>query len=549
MAKIFSVIFKNQESKVKNTSQLKKVEDWLKKEYDELELKVIANETSNIFIIGNYQEANIKLDNGILGFANSEKWKDSDIIPDGNFFIYRKNNNVLQLISDASLSRSIYYYLTDDYFVYSSLQIPIIVFKNTFVFEKENTPWFLTSGIHKPFHSFDERIKILKPQNILSFNLNTFEYVIEKYNIEIANTGDSFKDLLGIIKSSFLDTFPKDKKAILLSGGIDSRLLLNLIDEKTDLAAITWTKQLNEDSSTDLSIAKEIAKKYNLEHEIIHLKNADFNTAFELFLKYSEGRIDMISGYLDGFEAWKFIKNMKLSALFRGDETFSLYNGDNFSLVRHRNGLLGFDDIETSINKYLIDKNVDFSIVNQHSEETLNSYAKRIRIDYRLPAILGILNEIKCNFVEVYNPLLNNSIVAYSKQLNPDIDYRDKYFKKFNKEYSNIKYASKVSIERVDDFLIKYKKEIVERFEHLNSDVFTKIGFDNEIILQLTNRLSKNSITKKSKWSILKSLLPKKIKKKFLKLKKHQLSDVRIAFRILILAETFVKIEKALHEN
>jgi hypothetical protein len=179
----------------------------------------------------------------------------------------------------------------------------------------------------------------------------------------------------------------------------------------------------------------------------------------------------------------------------------------------------------------------------------LNTYAKRIRLDYRLPAILGILNEIKCNFVDVYNPLLNNSIVAYSKQLNPDIDYREKYFKKFNKEYSNIKYASKVSIERVDDFLIKYKKEIVERLEHINSDVFTKIGFDNEMILQLINRLSKNSLPKKSKWSILKSLFPKKFKKKFLKLKKHQLSDVRIAFRILILAETFVKIEKGLYEN
>ena len=549
MSKIVTVIFKNQEAKNNNISQLKKVEEWLKTEYAELELKVLADETSTIFIIGNYQEANIKLDNGILGFSNAENWKDSEIIPDGNFFIYRKNNNVLQLISDASLSRSVYYYQTENYFIFSSLQIPIIIFNTTFIYEKENSPWFLTSGIHKPFHSFDQRIKIVPPQTILSFNLNTFEYVTEKYSIDIATTSDSFKDVLGVIKSSFIDTFPKDKKAILLSGGIDSRLILHLIEEKTDLAAITWSKQLNDDSSTDLSIAKEIAKKYNLEHEIIHLKNADFNTAFELFLKYSEGRIDMISGYLDGFEAWKFIKKMKLSALFRGDETFSLYNGDNFSLVRHRNGLLGFDDIETPINKYLIDKNVDFSLVNQHSGETLNSYAKRIRIDYRLPAILGILNEIKCNFVEVYNPLLNNSIVAYSNQLNPDIDYREKYFKKFNKEYSNIKYASKVSIERVDDFLIKYKKEIVERFEHINSDVFTKIGFDNEMILQLINRLSKNSLPKKSKWSILKSLLPKKFKKKFLKLKKHQLSDVRIAFRILILAETFVKIEKGLYEN
>ena len=548
MAKLFTVFFKTQEAKNNSESRLKQVEDWLKNEYSELEIKVISNETSSLFIIGNQKELNLQLDHGILGFSDSNDWRNNELIPDGNFFIYRTKGNFLQLISDATLSRSIYYYGTEDFFVFSSLQIPIIFFKNDFVYDKENTPWFLTSGVQKPFHSLDVNIKMLPPQKVLTLNLNSFDFVLSSYEIAILNKEDNYADFVNVIKKSFNATLPANKKAILLSGGIDSRLQLNLIDNKDDLTAITWTKELNEVPMTDLSIAKKIALKHNLDHKILHLKNADFDVAFELFLKYSEGRIDMISGYLDGFQAWNEIEKIKVSALFRGDEAFSLYNGDNFSLVRHRNGIVGINDFETPIAKYLTEKNHSFSSTKELDNESLNAYAKRLRVNYRLPAILGTLNEIKCFFVEIYNPLLNNSIVAYSKQLNPNIDYREKYFKKINSEFSIMKYATKVSIERVDDYLVKHKKDIATRLKRIDSKMFAAIGLETDAIRQLMVRMSIPN-KPKSKLSILKSLLPKKFKKKFLKLKKHNLSDVRLAFRVLLLTETFVKIKTKLDEN
>lgn len=548
MAKLFSVLFKTKENKDSYQKKLNEIGDWLKNEYSELSIKIIDHDTKYFVIIGSQDGLSINVDYGILGFCERNDWTINDKVPDGNFFIYRTKDDFFQLISDTTLSRTIYYYADEDYFVFSSLQIPIIFFKNKFCFNKENTPWFLTSGIHKPFHSFDEKVKILPPQNILSLNLYSFEYSKSEYKINISTSNDGYKDFVSVIKKSFADTIPKDKKAILLSGGIDSRLLLNLIDDKSGLTAITWTKKLTEESSTDLSIAKEIASKYDLSHEIIHLKNNDFNIVFDQFLKFSEGRIDLISGYLDGFNAWSIIEKMKLSSLFRGDETFSLYNGVTFSLIRHRNGVLELDDFETSLNKYLLENKYDFSEIKEHEGETLASYAKRIRIGYRVPFILGALNEIKCCFVEIYNPLLNNSIVEYSKQLNPAIDYREKYFKKINKEFSSIKYASKVSVERVDDYLANHKKELLHRLENIDKEVFTKIGLDIDAITQLLDRMS--MINKpKSKWSVLKSFFPKKIKKRLLKLKKHQLSDIRIGFRILILAETFIKIEKMQHDN
>ena len=111
-----------------------------------------------------------------------------------------------------------------------------------------------------------------------------------------------------------------------------------------------------------------------------------------------------------------------------------------------------------------------------------------------------------------------------------------------------MKYATKVSIERVDDYLVKHKKDIATRLKRIDSKMFAAIGLETDAIRQLMVRMSIPN-KPKSKLSILKSLLPKKFKKKFLKLKKHNLSDVRLAFRVLLLTETFVKIKTKLDEN
>lgn len=547
MAKLFSVIFRSPENKENYKTRLDQVVNWLQKEFEQHQIKIISDSTSYCFIVGYKEGIDVESNQGILGFADSDDWKKSEIIPDGNFFIYRTLENRLELISDVTLSRSVYYYGTADYFVFSSLQIPMVLFKNEFDYDTSNTAWFLNSGIQKPFHSFDQTIKMLPAQNVLSLHLDTFEFSLSKYKIAVVEKADDYQSFFGVIKKSFVATFPKHKSAVLLSGGIDSRLLLNLIENKKDLNAITWTKELNNDATTDLGIAKKIATKYDLKHKIIHLKNKDFDTAFDLFLKYSEGRIDMISGYLDGFEAWKEIEKMKVFSIFRGDESFSLYNGDNYNLVRHRNGILGITDFDKTIDKYLIDKNNNFDFIQERTSESINEYAKRLRNEFRVPSILGTLNEIKCFFIEVYNPLLNNSIVEYSKQLNPDIDYREKYFKKFNSGFSTMKYATKVSIERVDDYLINHKKNMISKLKKIDQETFSAIGIEHDEIQKLLVRLDSPS-KPKSKMSILKSFIPKSFKRRFLKLKKHQLSDIRLTFRILILTESYLKIKKSIHE-
>lgn len=548
MAKLFSVIFKSPEDKENHKIRLEKVENWLQNEFVQHEVKIISDSKSYCFIVGYKEGIDVQSDYGILGFADSKNWKNSEIIPDGNFFLYRTNSTNLELISDATLSRSVYYYGSEDYFVFSSLQIPIVLFKQNFVYNTENTIWFLTSGIQKPFQSVDENIKMVPPQSLLTLNLSSFAINLSKYKIELVEKRDAYQPFFDVIKKSFQATFPKFKSAVLLSGGIDSRLLLNLIDNKKDLNAITWTKSLENDTKTDLGIAKIIAKQLGLQHKIIHLENSDFTTVFDLFLKYSEGRIDMISGYLDGFEAWKEIEKMNVFSIFRGDESFSLYNGDNFNLVRHRNGILSPNDFEKSIDNYLIHKNYNFDAIFEQPNESLNAYAKRLRNGFRVPSILGTLNEIKCFFVEVYNPLLNNSIVEYSKHLNPDVDYREKYFKKFNKGFLSTKYATKVSIERVDDYLMSHKKEMITKLEKVDKDTFATIGMEYEAVQKLLVRMASPS-KPKSKLSILKSFIPKSFKRKFLKLKKHQLSDLRLTFRILILTESYLKIKKSIHEN
>ena len=203
MAKLFSVLFKTKENKDSYQKKLNEIGDWLKNEYSELSIKIIDHDTKYFVIIGSQDGLSINVDYGILGFCERNDWTINDKVPDGNFFIYRTKDDFFQLISDTTLSRTIYYYADEDYFVFSSLQIPIIFFKNKFCFNKENTPWFLTSGIHKPFHSFDEKVKILPPQNILSLNLYSFEYSKSEYKINISTSNDGYKDFVSVIKWGF----------------------------------------------------------------------------------------------------------------------------------------------------------------------------------------------------------------------------------------------------------------------------------------------------------------------------------------------------------
>jgi len=75
------------------------------------------------------------------------------------------------------------------------------------------------------------------------------------------------------------------------SGGIDSIVLLNiLLAKKIDVTLLT-VDHLTEFSSIEVEFCKEIARQYNLNYEIFHLKEFDKSNSLEAFWSAERNKI------------------------------------------------------------------------------------------------------------------------------------------------------------------------------------------------------------------------------------------------------------------
>ena len=90
-------------------------------------------------------------------------WKIGAGIPDGNFALYRFNNEVIEIASDDCGSRNIWYYQDAEVFIASSSQRAIIQYLGSFEPNPDAFPWMLSEGAFLFGLSWDKRIKPLPP--------------------------------------------------------------------------------------------------------------------------------------------------------------------------------------------------------------------------------------------------------------------------------------------------------------------------------------------------------------------------------------------------
>ena len=96
---------------------------------------------------------------------------------------------------------------------------------------------------------------------------------------------------------------------ITLSGGDDSRAILYLLKKyavgKKPLRTLTHgTKKSSYDKKSDAYIADQLAKHENTDHSFYStdLPNEPIQKVLDRFFYASQGRIDHITGYLDGMK-------------------------------------------------------------------------------------------------------------------------------------------------------------------------------------------------------------------------------------------------------
>jgi len=419
-----------------------------------------------------------------------------DVPHDGNYSIIRYDDDTLQIIGDILGYRSIWYYQDQDVFIASSSQRAIILYLGEFQPNQEVYKWMLSSGSLGPDLSWDSRIKKLKPDSALSLNRNKWtisyninEFIIQPVERKLEKLEDTFKKILEDVFQNY--NFDTSSWTLPLSGGYDSRAILQFLGEKKSkgFKSITWgTHNSLYNKQSDAYVAELVAQKFETNHSFLEVDPDTENIAnvIKRFVCACEGRIDKISGYVDGMKLWNKLHKSGIKGIIRGDQALGAHEVQSPNEVYNDVGFTVLEDFSNTrkISKLLgdyIQKRPTY--LTQQVSESLQTWNERLYQIYRVPTLVSALNSIKLNYVEVISPFFTRSIINFIRQLPDDARTNKKLFMAItNKFNTDIPYASTNAHINLKSWLRQEKtmNVILEQFYYGKSskDVFPKSYID-----------------------------------------------------------------------
>ncbi|MBN1405752.1 MAG: hypothetical protein JW946_04465 [Candidatus Omnitrophica bacterium] len=424
-------------------------------------------------------------------------------VPDGAFAIFRSNKNTVELISDMTASRSIWYTHTQNMLIASNSQRAIIMLLKSFKPNRVVFSWMLSSGTIGPGNSWDSRIKHLPPNARLILDRMNWNLTLKQqtHDFTPSNISDEEHErrFTNILERIFTNLeFDPSKYALALSGGFDSRtILLMLLKMKKNIKCITWgLKSSLEDEHNDPYVARSITKLFGLNHIYLEtdISKEPAEKILVRFLVAGEGRNDDVGAYIDGLNTWKSLFESKVSAVLRGDQCC----GDPVSNVssfrprqKSRVELLSDYGFCKDTGEIKFEKQNSPPGVERKPNESLITWYIRLYQEFHVPFILAPLNELKSSYVEMITPLLSNSIVKYTRQMPDHLLINKTLFKKIAHSINpGIEFTSsaRAIIQKQDLLKIKDIKTVIS--DELN-DSYSRTILPGEFIEYVFSNINK----------------------------------------------------------
>ena len=495
---------------------------------------------------------------GMLLGEHPDWWKPGAAVPDGSYAIFRTDETTVELVTDIAASRTIWYVCTDDLFIASTSQRAIISILQDFQPNQEAYSWMLFSGTLGPGLSWDKRIKSLAPDSRL--NLNRSTWVLSVCSEPVTFQAENFSkkqhevSFRRILNETFLDFDIDLHKWILpLSGGRDSRMIFLFLKNKGDLKTITWGLSSSlSDPENDAAVAQALADEYGVQHEyhVTDISDEPIELLFNRFLSAGEGRIDNVAAYLDGFKIWKHIFECGILGVIRGDEGL----GDSPPVNHPRQvreylqSQLASDYINIPSDRFgFVEQKVPLYL-QQRKDETLDTWRERYLQEFRIPYGSAALNEIKCAYVEVVNPLLSRRITLQIRKMPDSIRYKSILFDNINRSLGvDMPYAKHSAIAGFGKIMTS--RQIVNHvINELNTEHARKLlpsNFIDHILPNIKSLPNDHVNTRQTMKSMISPVIPKKVKQYLRKSIQPSLDYNTLAFRSYII----VKMDLMLNED
>jgi Asparagine synthase len=367
---------------------------------------------------------------GFMTDPSTEWWRPGADVPDGTYVLFRSDESVVELINDSVGSRTIWYVMTATRFIASSSQRAIIALLGSFSPNPRVFPWMLSSGCLGPENSWDQRLQMIPPNSRLTLDRRRWRLNLDCRGTEFMPVKASPEEQRQELKRKVEHVFSHgdldpSKWVVLLSGGVDSRAIISLLKNGRDFRCVTWglKKALGIERS-DAYIAGQLAERLGLNHTYFELDRSPepAEALLNRFLVAGEGRVDAITGYMDGFELWRQLFEAGVAGVIRGDHGFGPRHPVYTSFgARQKCACLllsDYENVPTTLANELPLQQLPESLARRRGESILG-FRDRLFHAFKHPVSLAALTDLKCSYVEVMSPLLTRSIVTHVRRM-PD---------------------------------------------------------------------------------------------------------------------------------
>ncbi len=417
----------------------------------------------------------------IKSFDTLKSWYQRDGIDfveniDGQFcgFIYDKNLDKLFIFNDHLSTKPIYYYKSDEIFIFASELKVITKLLSKLSIKKEldydAVYSMLTFGYMLNNITYEKNTKKLNYSTIMeidsNFNIKENQYFCyaKKENFKITKN-EIIEEIDKLLTQSVKRCWSKDdeynyKHYSFLSGGLDSRVNLFLAKELGYKDVITMT--FSQSGSSDEKIAQKISNKENFEHLFYSLDNGKFlEKDLNKFILANDG-LNNLTGVASGYAFLSMLNHKKFGALHSGqigDLLFGSYVKKDYSIEK---GMLS--------NQYNLLNKISFM------KDYKKSYDQNPEIyGYEERVINGTLNGDRTisHLVDQLSPFYNRKLIEFCLTI-PDKYKKDEmiYLDWFNTKHKNIaKYQwesagvipTNIHYIKLAKFLKRYKNGILRR--------------------------------------------------------------------------------------
>ncbi|KAF0191342.1 MAG: hypothetical protein FD165_1938 [Gammaproteobacteria bacterium] len=402
---------------------------------------------------------------GTLFGHSPDWWRPESDAPDGSYALFRGAEKTVELLTDILASRTIWYVKTDDLFIAATSQRAIVYFLQSYQPNETAYPWMLSSGTLGPELSWDKRIRCLPGDARLILDRESWELKLDRAPVAFRADSSSQNEHEKRLRDSIQDTFDGldldfDRWVLPLSGGYDSRAILQMLKDRPGLKTVTWgVKAALSDENGDACVARDLASHYRVPHQYFYTDLSDENVEylFTRFLVAGEGRIDHISGYMDGFAIWKALYERGYQGIIRGDEAFGCRAIRSDRQVYKNMGMQVLSDFE---NVGMLQKEFGAGVqvwphnIERQPDESRETWRDRANTLFEFPFVFAALSDLKLSYVEISAPLLSRKIITQVRCMPDSLRTNKSAFKHMvTHNGPGIRYATGAAIESRDDIL------------------------------------------------------------------------------------------------